>query len=249
MRYLHQELPRLYSFMEDVCEWHLKREARGIIVDNCLDAMLKSGHPREELYGQFTTIISAGHDTTGYFQAYTALLLAKHPDVQKRVKDELREVLKGETITEDNINQLTYLQCVFKESLRYYGIVPFLPRLANRETMLGKIRIPSNSNLILAFTNMSFDEEVWSDVWTFNPDRFQEIPSLQSASKGYFPFAYGQRVCIGMNMANIQSIVALSMLLQKYTFVEEKSYRPKFTLSLSLTTTNGVKVWLKQDEE
>ena len=80
-------------------------------------------------------------------------------------------------------------------------------------------------------------------------DRFQEIPSLQSASKGYFPFAYGQRVCIGMNMANIQSIVALSMLLQKYTFVEEKSYRPKFTLSLSLTTTNGVKVWLKQDEE
>ena len=46
-------------------------------------------------------------------------MLAQHPDVQDKARQEVMSLLPGEEpITAQMVQQLTYLTCVIKESLR-----------------------------------------------------------------------------------------------------------------------------------
>jgi len=52
--------------------------------------------------------------------SWCLLMLAKHPDVQQKARDEVLSVLGiSEPLTYENIDKLEYCGCVVKETLRY----------------------------------------------------------------------------------------------------------------------------------
>jgi len=52
--------------------------------------------------------------------AWCLLMLAKHPDVQQKARDEVMSVLgTSEPLTYENVDKLEYCSCVVKETLRY----------------------------------------------------------------------------------------------------------------------------------
>ncbi|CAG8819635.1 37257_t:CDS:2 [Gigaspora margarita] len=74
----------------------------------------------EELISQVMTILIAGHETTSTLLSWTLYFLAKNPDIQDRLRKEIFEVFtdRNHFPTFDEIEQLKYLECVFKETLR-----------------------------------------------------------------------------------------------------------------------------------
>ncbi|XP_064094361.1 cytochrome P450 3A29-like [Macrobrachium nipponense] len=75
----------------------------------------------EELAENAIFFLLAGYETISTMLSYTTYLLAKHPDVQQRLYEEIVQHLsKEEVVTYDTINQLEYLDMVVKESLRMY---------------------------------------------------------------------------------------------------------------------------------
>lgn len=44
--------------------------------------------------------------------------------------------------------------------------------------------------------------------------------SREAPSKGYFPFGFGTRSCIGATLALIEGTVMVALLAQKFTFHE-----------------------------
>lgn len=50
----------------------------------------------------------------------------------------------------------------------------------------------------------------------------------ESPSKGYFPFGYSTRSCIGATLALIEGTVMITLLAQRYTFKEVRA-RSRFT--------------------
>jgi cytochrome P450 len=65
----------------------------------------------------------AGTDTTSNNTTILVYMLAKHPEVEKKVREEMREVI-GDTLDNldfDVLKRLTYLEKVQKEALRMYS--------------------------------------------------------------------------------------------------------------------------------
>jgi cytochrome P450 len=110
--------------------------SKGVVleIDDCLNAMFQENMQDKEMFDHFITLISAGHDTSAYFSSYLIFLLAKHQDVQDKLRAEVQNHFKGRSeVTPDDIAELTYLAKVMQETLRFYAIIPGVSRKSVEE--------------------------------------------------------------------------------------------------------------------
>jgi len=222
--------------------------------DDVLSIMIKENLPKQKFYEHLTTLVCAGFETTAHFGAYTSYLLAKYPEVQKKCKEEIREVLKGEsTITPHQLGELKYLTCVLKESLRMYSIIPSIMRRTTKDVDVTRedgstLRIPAETNVMLPFSAINRVEKYWEDPNNFKPERFETILGESAAKFGYFPFAYGVRNCIGSTFALIEAKVTLALLLQRVTLSLNPNFKPRPTSGISLVSLNGMKLTVEYED-
>ena len=74
----------------------------------------------EEIVHQFFTFYFAGTDTTGNLTGMMIYSLAKHPEIQKRLEEEIEANLEWSSFNLSDLKKLTYLEYFTQESLRYY---------------------------------------------------------------------------------------------------------------------------------
>ena len=137
---------------------------------------------------------------------------------------------------------------IINESLRLYPPAVALYRHANKQVKLGSFSLPAGTQFQLPVLGMHHDPTLWrNDVHEFNPERFsQRISSSAKHAMSFFPFGFGPRT--GQHFALLEVKVALSMILQKFSFVisPDNSHSPheEFTLS----PQHGVNVILRMNE-
>jgi cytochrome P450 len=70
----------------------------------------------------------------------TSLLLAFYPEVQDKIFEELQSVFSSvdEEVTEEHLKQLTYLDLVMKETMRFWTPVPHIARKLSKDMELGE---------------------------------------------------------------------------------------------------------------
>lgn len=181
---------------------------------------------------------------------FRSYLLAKHPHVQQKVKEEIRAVLGGKTantFTPQQLNELEYLTCVMKESLRLYTIIPSVMRYTTKSIYVtqddgAKLLIPKNTNVMLPFSAINRVSCYWEDPNEFRPERFSEIKGESATKYGYFPFAYGVRNCIGSTYALFEGKITFALLMQRVTFELNPKFKPQPTSGISLVSNNGMKL-------
>ena len=72
-----------------------------------------------------------GHDTTAAAINFTCFMIASHPEVQQKLHEEIDRVFSNDQdrpCTMEDLNELNYLECVIKETLRLYPSVPLIGR-------------------------------------------------------------------------------------------------------------------------
>ncbi|KAF3617511.1 putative 11-oxo-beta-amyrin 30-oxidase-like [Capsicum annuum] len=118
------------------------------------------------------------------------------------------------------------VKMILHESLRLYPPVTTIGRRANEDIVLGELSIPAGVLISSPVILLQHDKEIWGeDANKFNPERFKE--GISSATKGqvtYFPFSWGPRICIGQNFATLEAKMAVSMILQSFSFQLSPSY-------------------------
>ena len=128
-------------------------------------------------YVYYSLAKSTQHFFRCLFNLFSSYLLARYPEIQKKCKDEIREVLKGESdITPEKLGQLKYLTCVLKESLRMYSIIPSIMRRTTKDVEVtkddgSKLRIPAQTNVMLPFAAISRVDKYWEDPNEFKPGK------------------------------------------------------------------------------
>ena len=186
----------------------------------------------EEIRDEAITLMLAGHETTAQALTWTWLLLAQHPAVAERLREELRDVLAGERPTSRDVANLEYTQAVFKEALRLYPPVWALARIATEPYQLGDHLVPERGTVITSQWVVQRRPEHFDQPEAFRPERWLEGAPAPPAG-AYFPFAAGSRMCIGERFAMLEGVLILATLAREWDVVVSPvtpPIDPRFTL-------------------
>jgi cytochrome P450/NADPH-cytochrome P450 reductase len=180
---------------------------------------------------QINTFLIAGHETTSGLLSYTIYALLKHPDVLKKVYEEVDRVLGPDLDarpTYQQVTQLTYITQVLKEALRMwppapaYGIAP----LKDETIGGGKYRLKKGTFVTILVTALHRDPSVWGpNPDLFNPENFSREAEAARPVNAWKPFGNGQRACIGRGFAMHEAALALGMILQRFKLIDVDRYQ------------------------
>ena len=102
-----------------------------------LDAVAERSADRKALRDQMINILLAGRDTTACLLSWTFRLLVRHPAALKKVRDEIDIIIgRKADIHRNDLQKMSYLTNVLRETLRLFPSVPVNSRTALRTTIL-----------------------------------------------------------------------------------------------------------------
>ncbi|XP_058092250.1 cytochrome P450 71AU50-like [Magnolia sinica] len=148
-------------------------------------------------------MLAAAIDTSATAIEWALSELLKHPQVMKKVQDELRTVVGfDQMVEESDLPKLEYLDMVVKESLRLHPVAPFLiPRESMEDCTINGFHIPKKCRVIINAWAIGRDPTSWSNADQFSPERFVGS-SIDVRGRDFqlIPFGSGRRVCPGMQL-------------------------------------------------
>lgn len=193
-----------------------------------------------QLRDEVMTLLMAGHETTANGLAWAFALLSQHPDIARRLRDEIRTALGERRPTLGEVMALPLLDRVVDEVLRLYPPAWSIGRRAEQEDELGGFHIPKHSlvipNVYLAHRNPSY----WPNPEGFDPDRFLEGESEKRPRFAYLPFGGGPRQCIGNSFALLEMKLALAIVLQRLELALPPGARPEPEPGITLRPLGGL---------
>ncbi|KAL8516580.1 hypothetical protein ACS0TY_015010 [Phlomoides rotata] len=199
--------------------------------DHFMDVMLSAMHQNEIISGyNRETVIKAtilililtGSESTAETLIWALSLLLNNRRALKLAQDELDTVIgRHRWVQESDINNLNYLQAIFKETLRLYPPGPLAgPHEATHDCHVGTYHVPKGTRLILNLWKLHRDPNVWSDPEEFRPERFLNETISHLNFRGqcyeYIPFSSGRRMCPGMTFGLLVIQLSLARLLQGF---------------------------------
>ncbi len=221
-----------------VAERRARDERHDDLLDALLDAASDGGLSEEQLRDEVSTVFLAGHETTALALTYTFYLLARNPEADARLYDELARVLGGRTPTAEDIPSLPYTRMVIEESLRVCPPVWIYPRIATEKDVIDGYEIPKGAFILICPYFAHRRESVWPDPERFDPERF--APGKRPAAHEFCPFGAGARTCAGINFAMQEMILALGTLIPAFRPELEKGYVPRLIVQGTLRPDGGM---------
>ncbi|KAF8796531.1 Cytochrome P450 4V2 like protein [Argiope bruennichi] len=174
----------------------------------------------EDVKHEVDTFALGGHDTAAVTVSWALYLIGLYPDIQAKVDEELDRIF-GENIdkdiTENDLNDLYYLDCVIKETLRLYPAVPMFGRHVEEDTTICGYTIPKGASCFVLSYFLHRDEDVFPDPEKFDPDRFSPENLIKIPEFAYVPFSAGPRNCIGYRLAMMEIKILLATILKNFT--------------------------------
>jgi len=148
--------------------------------------------------------------------------LAKHPQVYKKLQDEVREA----DAKDPNYNpqSLPYLDALVRELLRISQANPVrFPRVVppqgwSFESSNGRqYYLPGGTVVGMQPWTLHFNPEVYPDPFAFKPERWLDNPTPQM-QRDSIPFGLGSRQCIARNLATTELLLVTRALARENVF-------------------------------
>jgi cytochrome P450 len=198
-----------------------------------------------ELRDEVATLVLAGHETTAQALTWAFMLLSRHPDVERRVVAEIREVCGERPPSFEDLKALELTGRVIDESMRLYPPAWLFERQACVDLDLGGYFIPANTLVAVSPWTLHRHPAYWENPEGFDPDRFSPERVAARPRYAYLPFGGGPRQCIGVNFALYEAKLVLATLLQRFSFalVPGQDLRPD--AAVTLRPSQGMKMWVR----
>jgi cytochrome P450 len=183
----------------------------------------------DELLDEILTMLLAGHETSAHSLTWTMGLLAKHQDIQGKLR---------------NDSDPAYLQSVIMESMRLYPAFPVLSRKTSEDDQLGPYKIPKNTNVVIPIYVMQRNASNFPESEKFLPERFSSAEAAKSFA--YLPFSKGSRKCIAEAFAMTEMTIIINQLVKHFRFELVGNDLPPDVASVSLKPVGGMHVRVKK---
>lgn len=193
-----------------------------------------------EVKANLLAFFFAGQETTSTVLTWVLYLLSQSPPWRARVTAEARQVLEGRI--EDAADRLVETRAVVEEAMRLYPPIVGITRSAAAGARLGDRTLARRTMVIVSPYVLHRHRLLWTDPDVFDPGRFLTGGVNRHA---YLPFGIGPRMCIGAAFAMQEAVLAVAMVMKRYTLalatgqtvwpVQRFTLRPRDPLLMVMT--------------
>ena len=229
-----------------------QRRASGERPDDLLSMLLdardaETGEPMSDrqLRDEVLTTLFGGYEATADSLAWTWHLLARHPQADARLREEVDAVMAGDAPTAEELARLDYTRRVVMESMRLYPPFWWNLRAAREDDDVGGTRIPAGATVLLVTYATHRHPEFWDNPDRFDPDRFLPEAVAGRHRHAYVPFGTGQRACIGRHLAMLETPLVLAMLVRRFRPLPVPGRDVVYRAEASLRARHGVWMTLR----
>lgn len=199
-----------------------KDQARQNLVELMRDAMVEEGIELapEQLAREANLFLFAGHDTTSATLAWVCYLLARSPEAQQRVHEEVAALDESEMQGKlSDPRSFPFLNAVIKETLRLYSPAPLVVRQSKLEEEFNGYKFPAGTNFCPSLWSMHRDPEVFDEPDVFKPHRWtdSEGEEVKRMERYWLPFNTGARNCLGQMFSQMEMRTVLATLLRRFS--------------------------------
>ncbi|KAG8191698.1 hypothetical protein JTE90_016485 [Oedothorax gibbosus] len=209
------------------------------LMDNLLSFhMEKKNLTEEDIREEVDTFLAAGNESTTASLLFTFYLVGLDKKIQSDAQKELDRIFgddKLRCVTKEDLAEMSYLECIIKESLRLFPTVPFFGRKVPKggKTICG-FKLPPGTTLLIIPYITHRDPDIFPDPERFDPTRFSPENCANRSHYAYVPFCAGARNCIGQQFAMIEMKVVLAHVLRNFT-IESLDPRDKVLAAPEMT--------------
>lgn len=198
-----------------------------------------------QLRDEGVTLFLAGHETTALALSWISFLLAQHPEIQRRLHQEVDAVVGDRAPTVDDLENLPLLNNIVTETMRLYPPVWRVAREAMHDTQIGQFKVRKGAVIIISQWLLHRDERFYDHPDQFRPDRWTDDMKKKLPRYAYFPFGGGPRICIAANFASLESALLLATIARRFTFSLPEDHIPHDGPQPSVTLRPARRIDLK----
>jgi cytochrome P450 len=178
-------------------------------------------------------LFAAGTETTAVALTWLWVALTAHPEVARRLRREVDEVVGAGPARPEHLPDLRYAKMVFAELLRLYPIGWVIPRTVVADDVIDGVRIHGGATVILSPYLTQRLPDLWERPDRFDPDRFDPSQQPRRHRFAYFPFSGGAHACLGGHLSTVEAqLVAATMLARFRPRVRGDPPAPRAAVSL-----------------
>ena len=213
----------------------------------------------QQIRDNVLTMLLAGHETTANALTWTYYLISQHPQVEKKMHEEIDLIVSKNGKSKSNVEmrtpsikdlaKLKYVEKVLRESLRMYPPVWSIGRLVEDDYLVDKYTIPKGSSIVMSQYVMHHDNRFYDNPDEFNPDRWTDEFKRSLPRFSYFPFGGGIRGCIGEPFSWQEGILLMATISSNWTMNLVSKQKIKMDPGITLNPKNGIKMRLSLREE
>lgn len=194
----------------------------------------------QQVRDEVITLLIAGHETVASALTWSWYLLAQHPHVWERMRNEVKRVLDGRLPTTSDLPNLPYTGQVFSEALRLYPPAWLITRKAVEADEIGGFAIPAGSLIIISPYVIHRHPVYWDEPLKFEPARFGTEHEKNRPRYAYIPFGGGPRLCIGAQFAQMEAVLLMAMVTQRYRLELPEGVQVKVDALVTLRPHGGL---------
>ncbi|WP_225727615.1 MULTISPECIES: cytochrome P450 [unclassified Nocardia] len=240
-----------YSWMEKIPISPNRRFERGLRVMKCyIDRILaedsEDKHVRGSLVGRLidtsdaknatearrwasdelaSLILASGTPAT--VMAWLFYELARHPEVERKLRDEIGRARHAGADSPQIGHELEYTDSVLNETMRLHTPNWFLMRRCCEPVRLGNYEFETGTEFLFSLTQLHRDPASYHDPDRFDPNRWTGGLMRRLPPGSFIPYGAGSHRCIGADLARSLCIAITTTLVDQWHFQLPKSYRPR----------------------
>lgn len=186
----------------------------------------QAGMTDRQVRDEAVNLLLGGNETTATALVWTLYLLARFPEEQQKLHDEIDRAVGQGPLTAEHAARLPQLEQALKESMRLYPPVYATSRTAIEPVEIGGFLVPKGAQVELPIYVTHHDQRWFPEPEQFRPQRFTATNEEQLPRCAYLPFGAGPRACVGKGFAMLEATLVLAAILQSLRIELPANHRP-----------------------
>lgn len=169
----------------------------------------------QQIADEVMTFLLGGIESSAAHLAWIFYELAKNPDLERRLHEEVDSVLEGRAPVFDDLKRLELTNRIVSEALRAYAGTILMRRVIH-PVELGGTRLPAGAEIIFSPYAVHRDPRWFPEPDRFDPDRWLPERAANIPAAAFVPFGSGARKCIGNHFSMTEMGIVIALIASRW---------------------------------